>query len=58
MNSEFVEGWEIAQTLGEGTFGEYVLIYTLIPVCNKYIYKWKFGYKIDSNLLLILLNTH
>lgn len=26
MNSEFVEGWTIAQTLGEGTFGEYVLI--------------------------------
>lgn len=25
MNSEFVEGWAIAQTLGEGTFGEYVL---------------------------------
>lgn len=24
MNSEFVEGWAIAQTLGEGTFGEYV----------------------------------
>lgn len=28
MNSEFVEGWEIAQTLGEGTFGEYVLSFT------------------------------
>jgi len=26
MNSEFVEGWTIAQTLGEGTFGEYVKI--------------------------------
>jgi len=24
MNPEFVEGWTIAQTLGEGTFGEYV----------------------------------
>lgn len=32
MNSEFVEGWEIAQTLGEGTFGEYVLFIILIYV--------------------------
>jgi len=26
MGTEFVEGWRIAQTLGEGTFGEYVQI--------------------------------
>lgn len=24
MNIQFVDGWTIVQTLGEGTFGEYV----------------------------------
>lgn len=36
MNSEFVEGWTIAQTLGDGTFGEYVLILLF------HIYRFKF----------------
>ena len=30
MVTQFVEGWDFVQTLGEGAYGEYVLLYLLI----------------------------
>lgn len=38
MNTPFVEGWNIVQTLGEGTFGEYVkIIYFLYTILTNSI---------------------